>query len=348
MLEHTTTSGGTLRWLSKRGDRANTPPAARLRTLMLALVLGPDGPSMQRRPAPDRPEEATLSLRLGGICATDLELVKGYMGFEGVLGHEWVGVVEAAPDPSWIGRRVVGDINVPCRACPTCAAGRPTHCPHRSVLGIQGRDGAFSERFSLPVANLHAVPEEVSDEAAVFVEPLAAALQILQQVHVRPSDTVVVLGVGRLGQLCARVLALAGADVAGVSRNPARLDLLPSAVRPVLLEDAASVAGAALVVDCTGSPDGLALATSLVRPRGTLVLKTTTHDLGDASPVPWVIDEITIVGSRCGPFGPALRLLASGAVDPRPLISAEFGLQEGVRALEAAAERDQVKVLLRP
>ncbi len=315
---------------------------------MRALVLGPEGPSVQDRPPSPRAGEARIRLSVGGICATDLELIRGYMGFEGVLGHEWVGRVEDAPDPAWIGRRVVGDINASCGVCAVCASGRPTHCPHRTVLGIQGRDGAFSESFSLPVANLHAVPEGVSDEAAVFVEPLAAALQILEQVHVRPTDRVVVLGVGRLGQLCARVLALCGADVAAVSRNPARLALLPPAVRGVSLEEVDSVAGADVVVDCTGNPDGLALATRLVRPRGTLVLKTTTHDLGDASPVPWVIDEITLVGSRCGPFAPALRLLASGAVDPTPLISATFALEDGVAALAAAAERDVVKVLLRP
>ena len=319
-----------------------------VRGLMRALVLGPSGPEVQDRPPPDGRDEAIIALNLAGVCATDLELVKGYMGFEGVLGHEWVGVVEAAPDPAWIGRRVVGDINAPCGHCPTCHAGRPTHCPSRTVLGIQGRDGAFSERFSLPLSNLHRVPDEVPDDSAVFVEPLAAALQILEQVHVAPSDRVVVLGAGRLGQLCARVLALSGADVAAVSRNAARLDLLPPAIHRIGLEEAQSVAGADVVVDCTGNPAGLALATSLVRPRGTLVLKTTTHDLGDASPVPWVIDEITIVGSRCGPFAPALRLLASGAVDPRPLICARYPLDRGVEALAAAAHRDNVKVLLEP
>jgi alcohol dehydrogenase len=315
---------------------------------MRALVLGPSGPSVESRPSPSSQDEALIRLSVGGICATDLELVKGYMGFEGVLGHEWVGVVEASPDPAQVGQRVVGDINAPCGRCATCLQNRPTHCPARTVLGIQARDGAFSESFTLPSANLHAVPANVSDDAAVFVEPLAAALQILQQVHVRPTDRVVVLGVGRLGQLCARVLALTGAHTSGISRNPARLDLLPSGVTPVLLEDAGSLAGADVVVDCTGNPAGLALATTLVRPRGTLVLKTTTHDLGDASPIPWVLNEIMLVGSRCGPFEPALRLLASGAVDPTPLISARFALEDGVQALATAADRDSVKVLLTP
>ena len=314
---------------------------------MRALVLEEKGPVLRDDwPEPDAPREATIRLSLGGVCATDLELVKGYMGFTGVLGHEWVGVVEDAPVEGWVGRRVVGDINCPCGVCATCRAGRPTHCPERTVLGIDGRNGAFSERFSLPVANLHPVPEGVSDEAAVFVEPLAAACEILEQIHVKPSDRVIVLGVGRLGQLCARVLALTGADVTGVSRNPARLDLLPPSVRRATSDQ--PLERADLVVDCTGSADGLALATQLTRPRGTLVLKTTVHDVKPAPATPWVIDEITVVGSRCGPFDPALRLLASGAVDPTPLISARMGLDEGAEALDVAASREHVKVVLRP
>lgn len=295
-----------------------------------------------------RPGEATIALRLGGVCATDLELIRGYMGFEGVLGHEFVGTVAEADDPAWLGRRVVGEINCPCRACPACLAGRPTHCPHRTVLGIDGRDGAFAERFTLPLANLHPVPEAVPDEAAVFVEPLAAALQITQQLHLRPGDRAVVLGVGRLGQLVVRALALTGAQIDAVSRSPERIELLPSGVCGVLLEHAQQLAGADLVVDCTGSRDGLALATSLVRTRGTVVLKTTVHDPVGVQPTPWVIDEITLVGSRCGPFAPALRLLASGAIDPTPLISARFGLSEGLQALEAAASPGTTKVLLAP
>ena len=315
---------------------------------MRALALTPDGPVVRDQPLAARAGEATIRTVVAGVCATDLELVKGYMGFDGVLGHEWVGVVEDAPDPAWIGRRVVGDINAACGECATCAAGRPTHCPQRTVLGIQDRDGAFAERLSLPLRNLHAVPEGVPDEAAVFVEPLAAACEILQQIHVRPTDRVVVLGVGRLGQLCARVLALTGARVDAISRNPGRLELLPPGIGRGTLDEADALAGADLVVDCTGNPEGLALATKLVRPRGTLVLKTTTHDLGTLSPIPWILDEITLVGSRCGPFAPALRMLASGTVDPTDLISAEYALDDGLAALDRAARRDTVKVLLRP
>lgn len=315
---------------------------------MRALHLGPSGPILTEKATITRPGEARVRVRLAGVCATDLELVKGYMGFEGTLGHEWVGEVEAAPDASLVGKRVVGDINCPCGACPTCLAGRPTHCPSRTVLGIVGRDGAFAESLSLPVANLHLVPDGVSDEAAVFVEPLAAACEILEGVEVRPSMRVVVLGAGRLGQLCARVLALTGAEVAAVGRRPSSLALLPRGIAAVPLEEAGALAGADLVVDCTGSPDGIGLATALLRPRGTLVLKTTVHDVGRIEPNRWVIDELRVVGSRCGPFAPALRLLAAGWIDPTPLISARLPLTAGLEALRRAAEPGAVKVLLEP
>lgn len=315
---------------------------------MRALVLTPRGPEVQERAPAPRPGEARLRLSLGGVCATDLELVKGYMGFQGVLGHEFVAVVEAAPDPALVGRRVVGEINCPCGACPTCRAGRSNHCPSRTVLGIAGRDGAFAERISLPVANLHPVPEGVPDEAAVFVEPLAAALRVLEQVHVRPTDRVAVLGLGRLGQLVARVLALTGARVAGVARSREKRALLPPGIEALDPESARGLPPADLVVDCTGSPAGLELARALLRPMGTLVLKSTVHDLGQADPTGWVVDEIRVVGSRCGPFAPALRLLAAGLVDPTPLITARLPLERGVEALALAAAPGSVKVLLTP
>ncbi len=314
---------------------------------MRALTLTPDGPRFTPdHPDIPRPGEARIRLSLGGICATDLELVAGYMGFTGVLGHEWVGVVEDAPDPALIGRRVVGEINCACRTCPTCLAGRPTHCPSRTVLGILGRDGAVAERLSLPVENLLAVPDGVEDDCAVFVEPLAAALQILMQSHVRPTDQVVVLGLGRLGQLCARVLVLTGAAVIGVSRSADKRALLPVGI-PTAHPDAVE-AGADVVVDCTGAAAGMALATRLVRPGGRIVLKTTVHDPLPVSPTPWVIDEVTVIGSRCGPFAPALRLLQTGAVDPRPLITARASLCDGLDALHRAAQPDAIKVLLSP
>lgn len=308
-----------------------------------------DGRAVVREvPLPERAGEALVRVSVAGVCATDLEIARGYMGFAGTLGHEWVGVVTTSPDPAWVGRRVVGDINCPCGNCATCRAGRPTHCPQRTVLGIVGRDGAFAEALSLPLANLHVVPDSVEDEAAVFVEPLAAACQILEQVHVRPSDRVVVLGSGRLGQLCAEVLVLTGARVDLVGRNPATLALAVAGVGRVALDDAPSVAGADLVVECTGNADGLALAARLVRPRGVVVLKTTVHDLGRPDSNHWVIDEITVVGSRCGPFEPALRLLATGRVDPRRLVTGEHPLTQGVRALSHAAAPGSLKVLIRP
>lgn len=316
---------------------------------MRALLQTKDGPAFTTdQPTPKPGNEAMIRLSIGGICATDLEIVKGYMGFEGVLGHEWVGVVESAPDPAWNGARVVGDINASCGACATCRANRPTHCPNRTVLGILGRDGAFADKLTLPMANLHRVPDQVSDDMAVFVEPLAAALRIVDQVHIRPTQRVAVLGVGRLGQLCARVLALTGAEVAGISRNPARLSLLPTPIHAVHTDQVSEIGRFDVVVDCTGSPDGLTTATELTRPGGTLVLKTTVHGQTPASPTPWVIDEITVVGSRCGPFGPALRLMAAGLIDPSDLISARYALKDGVKALNHAAERDCVKVLLDP
>ncbi len=324
-----------------------------LPSTMMGLVLSGDGVAVRSDlPLPRREDEALIRLRTGGICATDLELIKGYMGFSGVLGHEWVGEVVAAPDPSWVGRRVVGDINAACGVCATCLAGRPHHCHARTVLGIDGRDGAFSEHFTLPLANLVEVPEHVSDDAAVFVEPLAAACEILEQVHVRPSDRVVVLGAGRLGQLCARVLALTGARVDVLSRGRRRLQLLPAGIGAHALEThpeaADSLRGADVVVECSGSASGLQTATELVRPGGAVVMKTTVHNPESITPIPWIIHEIRLIGSRCGPFAPAVRLLASGLVDPTPLITARYGLKDGVAALRAAAQPNQTKVLLIP
>ncbi|MBT3223155.1 MAG: alcohol dehydrogenase catalytic domain-containing protein [Proteobacteria bacterium] len=328
---------------------------------MKALILDKDGPQLINRPWPQMDGEVVIRPLLAGICATDLELVKGYMGFAGVLGHEFVGVVESAPDSnprsegdrarrprrqprSWLGRRVVGEINCPCGSCVDCQKGRGNHCSRRTVLGIQGRDGVFGDALRLPLANLHVVPDEVSNEAAVFVEPLAAACRILEQVQIQSTDRVIVIGVGRLGQLVARVLSLTGAEVFGVSKHQSHLDLLPSSVVPTI--DTKSLPRADVVVDCSGSPGGLALAVSLVRPLGTVVLKTTTHRSNPPNPTSWVIDEVQVVGSRCGPFGPALRLLANGLVDPTPLISLQLPLVRGVEALKRAAEPDVLKVLL--
>ncbi len=298
------------------------------------------------RPVPP-PGEALVRVRLAGICNTDLEIVRGYMGFRGVLGHEFVGTVEEAEDRSLIGQRVVGEINAACGECPTCRAGRPTHCPYRTTLGIWGRDGAFAEYLTLPVRNLHAVPDTVSDEEAVFTEPLAAALEILEQVHLRPTDRVVVLGDGKLGLLVAQALALMGCDLLTVGRHREKLAILARRGIPTARESEAEGLTADVVVECTGRPEGFAAARRILRPRGTLVLKSTYHGRVEADLTGLVVDEITLVGSRCGPFPPALRLLQRGLVDVRALVSATYPLVQGVEAFARAAEPGVLKVLLR-
>lgn len=300
------------------------------------------------------PGEALVRVRLAGICNTDLELTRGYMGFVGTLGHEFVGEVvalgpasEAAPVA--VGQRVVGEINAACGACPTCGAGLGRHCPARTVLGILGRDGAFAEYLTLPAANLHPVPDAVPDEHAVFVEPLAAAFEILEQVAVRPTDQVLVLGDGKLGQLVARVLAGVAGTVTVVGHHPAKLALLEAAGIATRAEPPPERAD--VVVDCTGRAAGFATALRLVRPRGTLVLKSTVAARPGDPPIdlaPLVIDEVTVVGSRCGPFPPALAALASGRIAVASLVSGEYPLAEGVAAFAHAAQPPTLKVLLRP
>lgn len=316
---------------------------------MLALVY--DGKDLllrddYPRPVPP-PGEALVRVRLAGICNTDLEIVRGYMGFRGVLGHEFVGVVEDAEDRSLVGRRVVGEINAYCGECPTCRAGRPTHCPNRTTLGIWGRDGAFAEYLTLPARNLHVVPDDIPDEAAVFTEPLAAALEILEQVHLHPTDRVVVLGDGKLGLLVAQVLGLMGCDLTVVGHHRGKLDILARRGIPTALESELEGLTADVVVECTGRPEGFAVARRILRPRGTLVLKSTYHGRVEADLTGLVVDEITLVGSRCGPFPPALRLLQRGLVDVLSLVSEVYPLAQGVEAFARAAERGTLKVLLR-
>ncbi len=315
---------------------------------MRALVF--DGQRLHYRtdyPDPQPPTgEALVRVRMAGICGTDLEILRGYMGFQGIPGHEFVGVVEEAPDPDWVGRRVVGEINAACGECPTCRAGRPTHCPHRTTLGIAGRDGAFAEFLCLPLVNLHPVPDAVSDEAAVFTEPLAAALQILEQVHLRPTDRVAVLGAGRLGQLIARVLRLTGCELVVWGRHPGKLARLRELGITVRSDAEYPAAWADVVVEVTGHPEGFAAARRMVRPRGTLVLKSTYHGRTEADFTGLVIDEITLVGSRCGPFPPALRLLASGLVPVADLVEARYPIEEGEQAFAHAARSGVLKVIL--
>lgn len=320
---------------------------------MLAVVTDGDGRArMERRPVPSPgPGEALIRVRMAGICRTDVELVAGYMAYRGVLGHEFVGEVVSADEPGWVGRRVVGEINIPCGECDLCRRGLRKHCRRIRTLGIHGWDGTFAEYVRLPVANLHFVPDGVPDRAAVFTEPLAAALEILESVPVRPTDRVVVVGDGKLGLLCAQALAAVPCDLLAVGRHPHKLRILEESGIRTALATAASedpdLAGRAdVAVEATGRPGGLALAARLVRPRGTVVLKTTIHEPISLDLAPLVVREVRLVGSRCGPFQPALRLLAAGRIRTEPLISAVYPLAQGEQALARAAEPGMLKVLL--
>jgi threonine dehydrogenase-like Zn-dependent dehydrogenase len=299
-------------------------------------------------PLPEPAEgEALVRVRLAGVCATDLELVRGYSPYTGVPGHEFVGIVETAPAaPGWVGKRVVGEINAACGECPTCRAGRKSHCPRRSVLGILARDGAFATHLRLPIANLHEVPETLPDEVAVFCEPTAAALEIQEQVRIVPGDRVVLVGAGRLGQLVAQTLARTDADLVVVAHDPRQLGLLAARGIPTAPAAAIEPGRADLAIECTGNPEGLELARRAVRPRGTIVLKSTYQGKATLDMAPFVVDELTLVGSRCGPFAPALALLAEGAVDPRPLLDARYPLSEAVAAFERAARPGALKVVV--
>jgi threonine dehydrogenase-like Zn-dependent dehydrogenase len=297
---------------------------------------------------PRQPNEALIRIRKAGICSTDLELVKGYYPYTGILGHEFVGEVIEAEDASWIGQRVVGEINVVCNQCEQCLNGRPTHCENRTVLGIVNRDGTFAEFTQLPVPNLHRVPDSVPDEMAVFTEPLAAALEIQQQIQIKPTDRVLLIGAGRLGQLISQTLALTGCNLRVVARHKHQQDLLKARGIRIISEEEIQRWRWDIVVEATGSPSGFSLARQAIRPRGTLVLKSTYKGDMSVNFSSIVVEEINIIGSRCGPFAPALRLMESRQVDPTVLIASEFKLGEALKAFERAAETGVLKVLLRP
>lgn len=297
---------------------------------------------------PQRPGEALIRVTLAGICSTDLEIVRGYADFCGTLGHEFVGVVEGSPDRSQIGARVVGEINAGCGDCSLCRSGDPRHCPQRAVLGIVNRDGAFAEYLSLPPLNLFVVPDGIPDRAAVFVEPLAAACEILEQVEVTPSHRVIVLGDGKLGQLIARVLATTGCRLTLVGKHPDKLKLATSAGIETALAHAGIPGGADVVVEASGSPAGIRQALDLVRPRGTIVLKSTFRETAEIDISRVVVNEIVLVGSRCGRFTRALEFLSRGAADLSALITQEYPLSMGIAAFERASSPGAMKVLLAP
>ncbi len=311
---------------------------------------------------PDADGEAIVRVTLSGICNTDLEIARGYAGFEGTLGHEFVGVIEnigsahSRIEPSLTGglltqgQRVVGEINAGCGHCELCRAGDSRHCPNRTVLGILGRDGAHAEFLKLPAVNLLPVPDEIPDEHAVFTEPLAAACGILERVSITDETKVAVIGDGKLGLLCAQVIATTGAPVILIGKHPNKLQIAERrSIETLRLEQAKQRAREFdVVVEASGSPGGFDLALDLLHPRGVLVLKSTFQGATEINSARIVVDEISVVGSRCGRFAPALDLLKAGKVDVANLISEEFRLAEGVRAAARAAEAGVMKVLLRP
>jgi alcohol dehydrogenase len=315
-----------------------------------AVVLNDATLTLRDRPIPAVPGECLVRVTAAGICGTDLELLRGYAGFSGVPGHEFVGVaerVDAAADSAWMGRRVVGEITVGCGRCDGCRRAGRGHCDVRTVLGIRGRDGAFAEYLSLPAANLHAVPDAIDDRTAVFVEPAAAACRILEQVEVNRDTRAAVVGAGRLGLLVAQVLRHAGAHVAVVVRSARGLATATALQLETVPLDKASTSLTRqfdLAVDTTGHPAGFAVTTSLVRPRGTLVVKSTFHGETPVAFSPLVVDEITIVGSRCGPFRRAIDLLEAGAIDVKPLVAATYPLAQYAEAFDRA--REGLKVIL--
>jgi alcohol dehydrogenase len=316
---------------------------------MKALVVtAPGRLEMQDVPLPARPGDCRIRVRMAGICGTDLQILEGYADFLGIPGHEFVGTVESvdsAADASLVGSRVVGEINIGCHRCEWCARGVKEHCANRTVVGIRGHDGAFAEFVTLPAGNLHVLPDAIEDEAAVFVEPTAAACRILEQIALERGARVAVLGDGRMGLVVAQVLRTATPDVTVFGRHEWKLRTAEALGLTTARADA-SVAGLTrfdVVVDVTGRPAGIGRALDLIRPRGTIVLKSTFH--GEAPIVSWpiVVDEVTLIGSRCGPFRTAIDLLASGAVQVKPLVSRVVGLHEHEAAFAEA--RRALKVL---
>jgi len=299
-------------------------------------------------PAP-KPGETLVRVRLAGICGTDLEMIRGYMSYSGILGHEFVGVVESSDDPELVGKRVVGEINAGCGKCSYCRTGIERHCQERTVLGIYKRDGAFAEYLSLPEKNLHVVPDSVSDEQAVFVEPLAAAFEIDEQLKMAPNQKIAVIGDGRLAQLVARVLKLKHPNLVCFGRHQNKLAMLQKIGVMTKTEiETLDEHTFDVVVEATGREGGFSDTMRLVRPRGTVVLKSTIASKSKMDFAPAIINEITIVGSRCGPFRPAIDALASGLVSVDDLVSAVYPISEYKKAFEEAAKPGNLKILLKP
>ncbi|MGB3514595.1 MAG: alcohol dehydrogenase catalytic domain-containing protein [Microcoleaceae cyanobacterium] len=297
-------------------------------------------------PTPKPPTgEALVRVLRAGICNTDLELLRGYYPYKGILGHEFVGVVEQGPK-NLLDRRVVGEINATCGYCRFCLSNQPTHCENRTVLGIVNRNGAFAEYLTLPVKNLHLVPDSVSTDEASFTEPVAAALEIQQQIQICPADKVVVVGDGKLGQLVAQTLALTGCELLVIGRHREKLANLEERGIKIGFTDAVTTGAFDVAVECTGNPEGFAIARRALRPRGILVLKSTYAGALSLDISSLVVDEITFIGSRCGPFEPALELISQNKLNVKPLIQAHYPLEAGMDAFAHAQKKGVLKVLL--
>ena len=317
---------------------------------MLALRVNKRRLAVKDIGKPDRADEALVRVLLSGICNTDLEIARGYAGFNGTIGHEFVGVVEDSTDSALVGRRVVGEINAGCGNCDLCRGGDSRHCANRTVLGIHGRDGAHAEFLQLPAINLLRVPDNIPDEHAVFTEPLAAACGVLERASLDKSDRVAVIGDGKLGLLCAQVIALTGAAVLLIGNHSSKLRIAER--RGIEIANPKLAAKRKqefdVVVEASGAASGFSLALDLLRPKGQLVLKSTFHGKTELDAARIVVDEISIVGSRCGRFSPALDLLKKAAIDVDSLISEEYPLSNGVHAMRRAGTKGVMKVLLRP
>lgn len=313
---------------------------------MLALIYDGQLRLDDRAPKPAAARgEVLIQVRMAGICATDLEITRGYMNYRGILGHEFVGTVVEGP-PHVLGKRVVAEINCVCGRCDMCSGGLANHCRRRTVIGIDGQPGAFAEFIAVPESNCHVVPDSVPDDESVFVEPLAAAFQVMRQVKIETNTKVTVLGSGRLGLLVAQVLALSRCRLTVLGRNAKTLGLLER--KGIQTTTEAELRGSFdqdVAVDCTGSADGLALAMRVVRPRGIIVIKTTVAHAVPVDLAPIVVNELTLIGSRCGPFDDALAALANKRIDVRSLVTRVLSLRNGIEAMHVAGQSDCIKVL---
>jgi threonine dehydrogenase-like Zn-dependent dehydrogenase len=314
---------------------------------MRALAVTENGVAWVERPMPvPQPGEALIRVAMAGICNTDLEIARGYMKFSGVLGHELCGVVEQCSDSRWIGRRVAGEINLGCHACDLCNKRMARHCQKRTVLGILGKDGCFATHVTLPLANLHVLPDTLPDERACFVEPTAAAFEIIEQVPLDTRDEVLVVGDGKLALLIAQVIATTGAELTLVGKHDSKLAVARALGIRVVDRAAIEPKSFDVVVEATGSPSGMQDAIGWVRPRGKIVLKSTYHGPLTLDAAPLVIDELHLIGSRCGPFEPAIAALASGAVRTEPLVSAVIPFADATSGFARASAAGTLKVLL--